>query len=81
MSKNKFESELLKEVNTMNEGIALRLFKWFARPAVRKMLEKAAEDPEVIAAVDGYNKQAKVLASAIKKYKGKNPNRKLPWED
>lgn len=78
MSKRKFEQNMLEQINRIDEGLALTVMKLLFRPAFKRMLKKAAKDPEIQAQVDAVNKTSKELADTIKKYKKRG--RKLPWE-
>ena len=75
MSKNKFEDDLLKEVNIMNEGIAIRVLKWLMKSKVKKAFKALEDDPEMKAAVNDMNYQAKKVKKMLKKHgeEGINP--------
>ena len=80
MSINKFENDSLKQINFINEGLALGLLKFFNRNKVKKALKSLKDDPEFQVAVDDWNKASKKLADDIKAFKKRNPGRPLPWE-
>ncbi|MDB4346034.1 hypothetical protein OAA41_00555 [bacterium] len=72
MSISKFEKRALNEINRIDEGLSLKLIKWFLRPMVRKALKTLENDPEFIASTDSMNKIAKELKSDLKTYKKKH---------
>ena len=80
MSINKFEDDSLKQINSINENLALGLFKFFARGKVRKMLKGLQDDPEFQIHVDAINKHTKQLKKDLEAYRKRNPGKKLPWE-
>ena len=80
MSINKFEDDSLKQINSINENLALGLFKFFARGKVRKMLKALQDDPEFQVHVDAINKHTKQLKKDLEAYRKRNPGQKLPWE-
>jgi len=80
MSINKFEQDSLDQINALQEGLALSLFKFFNKGKVKKMLKKYEDDPELQAITADWNAQGRKLEKMIKNYKKRNPNKKLPWE-
>tara|TARA_R110002050_G_scaffold20826_4_gene58428 strand:+ start:1605 stop:1847 length:243 start_codon:yes stop_codon:yes gene_type:complete len=80
MSIHKFENDSLKQTNDLQESLALAVVKFLMRGKMRKIMKAWDEDPEMIIAVDAVNKSSAHLKKMIKKYKGKDPNKKLPWE-
>jgi len=80
MSINKFEDDSLKQINSINENLALGLFKFFARGKVRKMLKALQDDPEFQARVADVNKASAQLKKDLEAYRKRNPGKKLPWE-
>ena len=80
MSINKFETESLNQINNLQESLALAVVKFLMRGKMKKIMKAWDEDPEMIVAVDAVNKSSENLKKLIKKYKGKDPNKKLPWE-
>ena len=80
MSINKFEQDSLDQINALQEGLALSLFKFFNKGKVRKMLKKYEDDPELQAITADWNAQSRKLEKMIKNYRKRNPNKKLPWE-
>ena len=61
MSTNKFEQDSLRQITELQEGLALRLFKFFNRGKVKKALKKLGDDPEFQAASADWNKQTEKL--------------------
>jgi len=68
MSISKFEKRALNEINRIDEGLSLKLIKWFLRPMVRKALKTLENDPEFIASTDSMNKIAAELKNDLKNY-------------
>lgn len=60
-------------------NLPLAIMKVIFRPAFKRMLKKAAEDPEIQKQVDECNTTSKELADVEAKYR--KMGRKLPWED
>jgi hypothetical protein len=73
MSKNNIEKQLLEEINRIDEGLALGILKWILKPAVKKALNKMADDPEYIAAIDDLNYHGERIKKLGKKLKN-HPN-------
>ena len=76
MSTNKFEKRALDQINQVNEGIALGLFKFFFKSKVKKALKKLKNDPEFQATSDALDYHTKELKRQIKDYEkryGKKP--------
>ena len=68
MAISKFEKQALNEINHIDEGLSLKLLKWFLRPVVRKALKKLENDPDYVASTDSINKLTVKLKNDLKNY-------------
>ena len=65
MSTNNLEKKMLQEINRLDEGLALKILKFFMRPAVKRAFSKLEKDPEFKAAADGFKKSSERLKKAM----------------
>jgi hypothetical protein len=73
---SKFEKRALNQINQLNEGLALSLFKFFFKAKVKKSLKGMANDPEFKATTDALDYHAKELKRQIRHFEktyGKKP--------
>ena len=71
MSTSKFEKRALNQINELNEGIALSLFKFFFKSKVKKAMKKMAKDPEFQATKDAIEYHGKELKRQVKDFEKK----------
>ena len=57
MPDNILEKQQLAQINSINEGMALKILKWLMKPAVKRAMKKLNKDPEMKAAVSDLNYQ------------------------
>lgn len=60
-------------------NLPLAIIKMLVRPAFKRAMKEAAEDPEIQKQVDAVNKSTRELEKIEAKYR--KMGRKLPWED
>ena len=65
MSTNELEKKMLQEINRLDEGLALKILKFFMRPAVKRAFSKMEKDPEFKAAAHGFNEAGERLKKAM----------------
>lgn len=65
MSTNELENKMLREINQIDEGLALKILKFFMRPAVKRAFSKLEKDPEVKAAAASHKDAAERLKKAM----------------
>ena len=65
MSTNNLEKKMLQEINRLDEGLALKILKFFMKPAVKRAFSKLEKDPEFKAASDDFEKSSKRLKDAL----------------
>ena len=67
MAISKFEKRALNEINRIDEGLMLNLFKFFLKPKVKKAMKALAKDPEMKAAQRDYMYHAERLKKLVDK--------------
>ena len=60
-------------------NLPLAIMKVLLRPAFKRAMKEAAEDPEIQKQVDAVNETTRELDAVKEKYR--KMGRKLPWED
>ena len=76
MPDNILEKQQLTQINSINEGMALKILKWLMKPAVKRAMKKLTRDPEMKAAIADHEYQL-VRLKTIMDELGDNASPKL----